>query len=186
MPRLAFFEPALSVPLRPRRWRLPVLSALFLLADLGAAALAQQVTQAQKDAIKSACRSDFMAQCSGVAPGGKEALDCLQQHVASLSSACQQAVNAIGGAQSTAPAKPPSSTSEMPPTGTGAAPAAGGQAMPAFSRRQEMMIAREACGVDFRTHCGTVPLGGGRGIACLRENMNHLSPGCRKVLNSGL
>jgi len=31
-----------------------------------------------------------------------------------------------------------------------------------------------------------VPLGGGRGIACLRENMQRLSPGCQKVLAHGL
>jgi hypothetical protein len=34
------------------------------------AAAAQQPTAAQQSAIKSACRSDFMAQCSGVSPGG--------------------------------------------------------------------------------------------------------------------
>ena len=45
---------------------------LVLLHDQGAA---QQPTEAQRDAIRAACRSDFMADCSGVEPGGKEAFE---------------------------------------------------------------------------------------------------------------
>ena len=40
-----------------------------------------QVTSAQQSAIKASCRSDFMAKCSGVTPGGKDALACLQKNV---------------------------------------------------------------------------------------------------------
>ncbi len=36
-----------------------------------------------------------MAQCSGVTPGGVEALTCLQQHSGSLRPACRKAVSAI-------------------------------------------------------------------------------------------
>jgi hypothetical protein len=35
-----------------------------------------------------------MSKCSGVTPGGKDALLCLQKNVASLSPACQTAVSA--------------------------------------------------------------------------------------------
>ncbi|MDE1991117.1 MAG: hypothetical protein KGI75_01375, partial [Rhizobiaceae bacterium] len=63
----------------------------LLLLSVGMAH-AQQPTDAQRNAIKSACRSDFMAQCSGVQPGGMAALTCLQQHSASLSPSCQSAV----------------------------------------------------------------------------------------------
>ncbi|MBY3048002.1 hypothetical protein [Rhizobium leguminosarum] len=145
---------------------------------------AHQPTQAQRNAVKSACQRDFMAQCSGVTPGGTEALSCLQQHNAALSAPCQQAVAALGGS-----------------TGGGSAgstPAGGGAAatvattpapramMPAFSPREELMVLRETCGSDFRALCRMVPLGGGRGIACLRDNLQRVSPACHRVLTSGL
>jgi hypothetical protein len=53
-----------------------------------------QVTAEQQSAIRANCRGDFMSKCSGVTPGGKEALQCLQKNVAALSSGCQTAVNA--------------------------------------------------------------------------------------------
>ena len=68
-------------------------------------AIAQQPTQAQRDAIRAACRSDFMANCASVQPGGKEALECLLRNEAKLSGPCRSAVNAIAGpAASPAPA----------------------------------------------------------------------------------
>ncbi len=139
---------------------------------------AAQPTEAQRDAVKSACRSDFMAQCSGVTPGGAAALSCLQQHSARLSAPCQQAVAAIG-------------TAGAPAAGAGAAaaaapPATRPAAMPDFSPREEVMIVRESCGPDFRAFCRMVPIGGGRVIACLRDNLQRVSPACHKVLTSGL
>ena len=52
-------------------------------------ALAQAPSQAQRDAIKSQCRSDYMAHCSSVPPGGEASLQCLQKNMSSLSSSCQ-------------------------------------------------------------------------------------------------
>ncbi|MGE3693546.1 MAG: hypothetical protein AB7F98_19390 [Novosphingobium sp.] len=66
---------------------------------------AQAPTKAQQDAIRSNCRSDFMANCSSVTPGGREALECLMKHKASLSGGCQGALNAIS-APAPAAAKP--------------------------------------------------------------------------------
>lgn len=155
-----------------------VLPAICLIGLFGGAALAQQPTAAQQNAIKSACRSDFMAQCSGVQPGGQAALSCLQQHSSALSSGCQQALSALGSSKSA-----PAATTTAP---TAAAPAATAPAAaPSFTPREEMAIAREECGPDFRTLCRTVALGAGRGIACLRQNMSRLSPGCQKVLSAG-
>lgn len=138
-------------------------------APAAGAQTAAQPTEAQRDAVKSACRSDFMAQCSGVTPGGAAALSCLQQHSARLSAPCQQAVAAIGAAGA-------------PAAGAGAATAA----MPVFSPREEMMIVRETCGPDFRAFCRMVPIGGGRVISCLRDNLQRVSPACHRVLTSGL
>ena len=49
------------------------------LSIVGASGIAgAQPTPAQQNAIRQNCRSDFMAHCSGVTPGGAEALACLQ------------------------------------------------------------------------------------------------------------
>jgi hypothetical protein len=131
-------------------------------------------TQAQQSAIRSACQSDFRANCAGVQPGGSAALACLQQHMASLSASCQKALSAVGGGAAAAPA------GTAPPAA--AQPATMARPPVALTPRQEIMIVRQTCGPDFRRLCGTVPLGGGRGIACLRANAASLSPGCQSAL----
>ena len=159
----------------------------FSLGLLGAAsASGQQPTQAQKNAVRSACRSDYMAHCASVPTGGKASLECLQQNMASLSTACQSAVNAIAGGGAAAPA------AEQPPAAPAAAAAAPPPAeanapppqreFPPMSPRQEMAILRWSCGPDFRALCGDVPPGGGRIVACLRDNAPSLSPRCRRAL----
>jgi hypothetical protein len=86
-------------------------------------AAAQQPTQAQRDAIRAACRSDFMANCSGVQPGGRDALECLQRNLGKLSAACQSAVTALVGALAPAPAAP-AATAPTPPPAAATPPAA--------------------------------------------------------------
>src|SRR5215218_6031110 len=81
--------------------RLTTLAALGLC--LSAMSASAQPTQAQRDAIRSSCRSDYMANCSSVTPGGAEALQCLQSHMSKLSSACQGAVKAISPPAAPAP-----------------------------------------------------------------------------------
>ncbi|TBY67163.1 hypothetical protein E0H51_33555 [Rhizobium leguminosarum bv. viciae] len=145
---------------------------------------AHQPTQAQRSAVKSACQRDFMAQCSGVTPGGTEALSCLQQHNAALSAPCQQAVAALGGSAGGGSAgSTPASGGAAATVATTPAPRA---MMPAFSPREELMILRETCGSDFQALCRVVPLGGGRAMACLRDNLQRVSPACHRVLTSGL
>lgn len=70
-------------------------AALFATAT---SAFAQAPTETQKSAIRSACRSDFMAHCASVTPGGVEAYQCLQSHMSSLSAGCQTAVRAVAPA----------------------------------------------------------------------------------------
>jgi hypothetical protein len=74
--------------------------------------------------LRLACRADDQAHCSSVAPGGVASLACLQQHAASLSGACQQALQAVAGAGA-APAK---SAGAARPPGTAAAVARPGAA----------------------------------------------------------
>ncbi len=84
-----------------------VVSALGIALAAGGARA--QPTDAQKSAIKSSCRSDYMANCMSVRPGGKEAIDCLRSHLATLSPACQSAVNAL------TPKPPPAAAAPPPP-----------------------------------------------------------------------
>jgi len=108
-------EPGMkALPCTPLRVAVHV--ALLIAGSLGTAhlAVAQEPTPDQQSAIRSNCRSDFMANCSGVPRGGKEAMQCL--NVAKLSSGCQQAVKAVMPAP---PAKPPA----PPVTAAPAAPA---------------------------------------------------------------
>jgi Cysteine rich repeat len=186
------------------------LAALFALIATGLTVLidpaaAQQPTTAQRDAVRSACRSDYEAHCASVPTGGKPALMCLQKNMASLSPDCQKAVNAIGKSSAAPAAAPKPSTAApsaaAPPAqaATGAAPApaappSGGAATqatvgaapmappPALTPRQELRLVRLSCGTDYRTYCGNVPLGGGRVAQCLRANAASLSPNCQSAL----
>ena len=55
-------------------------AALIAAAVIGLAspAQAQRPSEEQLNAVRSSCRFDFLANCSGVPRGGKEALDCLR------------------------------------------------------------------------------------------------------------
>lgn len=56
-------------------WFIMALLSVGLLTDAASA----QPTPEQQSAIRNNCRSDFMSKCSGVTPGGKDALMCLQK-----------------------------------------------------------------------------------------------------------
>ena len=83
------------------------LAGLCLLAGPAAA----QPSKVQQDAIRNHCRSDFMANCMSVKPGGAEALQCLERDMAKLSQACRGAVTALRPP----PAPPPARAASPPP-----------------------------------------------------------------------
>ena len=89
-------------------------AAAFVLAALSHSAHAQ-VTAAQQSAMRANCRSDFMSHCSGVTPGGEDALACLQKNVESLSPGCQAAVRATLPPPTQAVAPPPPATHAAAP-----------------------------------------------------------------------
>ncbi len=177
-------------------------SACVVLLLSAAPALAEP-TQAQIAAIRSSCPSDYRAYCSDVPTGGSAALECLRKNLASLSAACQTAVNAAGGAPSAAPAKPPAATSTAAPAAPSAAtpalPAATAAPAPAapkaatpqaapqgayrqMSLREELRVIREACGPDYRALCAGERPGQGRIADCLRANAASLSGPCKAAL----
>jgi hypothetical protein len=145
---------------------LPCLSALAL-AALTAGAQAQ-LSSAQQSALKSSCRSDFMSHCSGVTPGGRDALACLQKNVARLSPACQGAVRAT---------LPPPAAAKRAPTARSAAAAPA--ARPTAAQQKAL---KASCRSDFMSHCSGVKPGGQEALACLQGNAQRLSPACRKAV----
>lgn len=109
---------------------------------IAAPAFAQAPNDAQRAAIRSACRSDYIAHCSSVPPGGAESLQCLQNNMSSLSASCKTAVNAVqppaaAPARTDAPATapkadaPPAEPAKPAATAAPAAPAAAATAAPA-------------------------------------------------------
>ena len=106
-------------------------SVAVLLLLIGPGARAQQPSQDRIAAIRASCRSDFMANCSGVTPGGKDALECLKRNLAKLSGSCKTAVIAITPAAAVpatatvAPAPAPSPPAAVtPPASSSMKPAA--------------------------------------------------------------
>jgi len=134
-------------------------------------------TAQQKAAVRAACRSDFMSHCSGVQPGGAEALQCLKRNETQLSAACRSAVAAIGGGPGAAGAP-----SGAPPATAAPAVAPLGP-MPMLRPREALAIV-QICGVEVRSLCAGVPFGGGRIISCLAANASSLSPSCYGALSA--
>ncbi|ACK50074.1 conserved hypothetical protein [Methylocella silvestris BL2] len=48
----------------------------------------------------------------------------------------------------------------------------------------EIGAIRAACSSDYRAHCADVPPGGSAALACLRQNLASLSPGCQSAVNA--
>jgi hypothetical protein len=92
---------------------------------------AQDVTEAQKSAIRSNCRSDFMSKCSSVTPGGTEAFQCLKKNEATLSGGCRAAVDAIKLPGAAAPAPAPAAAAPAAPAPAASAPKPAEPAKPA-------------------------------------------------------
>jgi hypothetical protein len=141
-------------------------------------------SSAQVAAIRSACRSDYMAHCASVPTGGAAALSCLQQNKSRLSAGCQQAVNAAGGGASGTNATAAPATGGAPAETATAAPAAAPMMLRQMRPREVLFVLRSSCGGDVRALCGGVPPGGGRIVECLASQAASLSPGCHEVLAS--
>ena len=149
----------------------PLLAAVTFAA--GTPAFSQAPTEAQRAAIKSECRSDYIAHCSSVPPGGAASLQCLQKNMSSLSSNCQSAVRAVE-APAAAPAKPAETAAPK-----AAAPAAAGQPSSA-----QISAIRSACRSDYPKVCAGVPTGGAPALQCLEKNKAKLSAGCEKAVSA--
>lgn len=159
-------------------------------------ALAQAPSQAQRDAIKSECRSDYVAHCSSVPPGGEASLQCLQKNMSSLSSGCQSAVRAVETpaaatakpADTAAPkaATPPAAATAAPKTAEPktAEPKAAAASPAAQPTSAQVSTIRSACRSDYPKVCAGVPTGGAPALQCLERNKAKLSAGCEKAVSA--
>jgi hypothetical protein len=168
----------------------PWLSVAAILAT-AAPAFAQAPSQAQRDAIKSQCRSDYIAHCSSVPPDGEASLQCLQKNMSSLSSSCQSAVRAVEApaAATAKPAETAAPKAAAPAAVTTAAPKAAepkaAAAAPAGQPTSAQISAiRSACRSDYPKVCAGVPTGGAPALQCLEKNKAKLSAGCEKAVSA--
>src|SRR6476620_8816654 len=165
----------------------PWLSVVAILAT-PAPASAQAPNQAQRDAIKSQCRSDYIAHCSSVPPGGEASLQCLQKNMSSLSSACQGAVRAVeapaAAAPKAAPAAAAPAAAAKPATETVAAPKAASSTVAKQPSGAQASAIRSACRSDYPKVCAGVPTGGAPALQCLEKNKAKLSAGCEKAVSA--
>ena len=76
-----------------------------------------QPSEAQINAVKQNCRSDFISNCRSVKPGGPEAIQCLKEKA--TSPGCKAALSALGGAPAQAA---PSAPAQHAPPPAAAAP----------------------------------------------------------------
>ncbi len=169
---------------------------------------AQAPTEAQKSAVRSACRSDYMKHCSSVTPGGVEAIQCLAKNMSSLSGGCQSAVRAIEAAAAPKPEAAPAAAKTEPapaapkteaaPPKAEAAPAAAPAAKPAAAApapktaaakqpsSAQVAAIKSACRADYPKVCASVPPGGAPAIECLEKNKAKVSPACEKAVTAAV
>jgi len=172
----------------------PVLVALLATAMFATAApaLAQAPTEAQREAIKSECRNDYIAHCSSVPPGGEASLQCLQKNMSSLSSGCAGAVRAVEAPAAAAPkteAAPAAAKTEPAPATATTKPAAvttAPKAAPMAKQPSSAQVSaiRSACRADYPKVCAGVPTGGAPALQCLEKNRSKVSAACEKAISA--
>lgn len=185
-----------------------VASMAAIMFAVSTAAFSQAPTDAQRSAIKSQCRSDYIAHCSSVPPGGEASLQCLQKNMASLSAGCQTAVRAVeppaapkaeaapaaepktelATAPKTEPA-PAAAAAKPAETATAPAPKAAAAATSAATGARKPSSAqiaaiRSSCRADYPKVCAGVPTGGAAALSCLDKNKAKVSASCQQALNA--
>ena len=167
-------------------------AALFAAAT---PALSQGPSEAQREAVKSQCRSDYMAHCSSIPPGGEASVQCLAKNMSSLSAGCASAVRAVQAAAApktepapaaAAPAKESAPAATAKPATETAAPKAAASPAASTTAKQptsaQISAIRSACRSDYPKVCAGVPTGGAPALQCLEKNKAKLSAGCEKAV----
>jgi hypothetical protein len=166
-----------------------LLAAAFALTTQ---AFAQAPSEAQREAIKSNCRSDYIAHCSSIPPGGAASLECLQKNMGSLSASCASAVRAVEAPAAAAPkSEPKSEKAEEPKTEPKAEaketkPAAEPKAVSTSKKPSQAQISaiKSACRSDYMKVCAGVPTGGAPALECLEKNKSKVSASCARAVTA--
>jgi hypothetical protein len=187
-----------------------VASMAAIMFAVSTAAFSQAPTDAQRGAIRSQCRSDYIAHCSSVPPGGEASLQCLQKNMASLSAACQSAVRAVEPPaapkaeaapasepkteSATAPQTEPAPSTAAKPAEAAPAPkaaetpAAAPKAAAGTSAKKpgsaQIAAIRSSCRADYPRVCAGVPTGGEAALSCLEKSKAKVSASCQQALNA--
>jgi outer membrane biosynthesis protein TonB len=171
-----------------------LLAAAFALTTQ---AVAQAPSEAQREAIKSNCRSDYIAHCSSIPPGGAASLECLQKNMGSLSASCASAVRAVEAPAAEPKSEPKSEKAEEPKaepkseaktepkseakeTKPAAEPKAAGVAKK--PSQAQISAIKSACRSDYMKVCAGVPTGGAPALECLEKNKSKVSGACAKAV----
>jgi hypothetical protein len=169
-------------------WALP---ATVMLVGLEPA-LAQAPSDAQRNAIRSECRSDYEAHCASIPPGGAASLQCLQQNMSSLSSGCQSAVRAVEPSAApkaeSAPAPAKADSPPAKPVAETAAPQSTPKATAVAPAKKpssaQLAAIRSACRSDYQKVCAGVPTGGSAALQCLENSKSKVSAPCQQAVNA--
>ena len=170
--------------------RAATLGAVMTAAILAtvAPAFSQAPTQAQRDAIKSQCRSDYMAHCSSVPPGGEASLQCLQKNMSSLSRAAKARCARWKRRQRRRRLNPRRRRPRLRPLRRPRpqSPRLQCRQRPSTAAKQptsaQISAIRSACRSDYPKVCAGVPTGGAPALQCLEKNKAKLSPACEKAV----
>jgi hypothetical protein len=159
-----------------------LVTAIFMVAT---PACSQAPTDAQRNAIRSECRSDYQAHCASIPPGGEASLQCLQKNMSSLSSGCQTAVRAV---EAPAAAAPKAESAAMAKPAETAVPAAAPKAAASTAAKKpsdaQVAAIRSACRSDYQKVCAGVPTGGAPALQCLEKNKAKVSAPCQQAVNA--
>jgi hypothetical protein len=168
----------------------PIAAVMFAAV---APAFSQAPTDAQRNAIRSECRSDYEAHCASIPPGGAASLQCLQSNMSSLSSGCQTAVRAVEApaapkAESAPAAAPKTESAPAAATATPAVETAAPKAAASTPAKKpssaQVAAIRSACRTDYQKVCAGVPTGGAPALQCLEKNKSKLSGNCQQAVNA--
>jgi cysteine rich repeat protein len=176
-----------------KRTAAPLATILF---GLTMPVFSQAPTDAQRNAIRSECRSDYEAHCASIPPGGAASLQCLQKNISSLSPGCQTAVRAVEApaapkaesapAAPKAESAPPAAAPARPAAETAPPPAAKAAASTTAKKPTSAQAAaiRSACRSDYQKVCAGVPTGGSAALQCLEKNKSNVSAPCQQAVGA--
>ncbi|MBV1696652.1 MAG: hypothetical protein KGP27_19495 [Hyphomicrobiales bacterium] len=168
-------------------------AGLAAMAALALSVTVMRPAAAQQDVAAgiAACRGDVKQFCAGVEPGAGRLVKCLGDNAAKLTPACADVVRARTAATPAQGQQAQAQPAPGQPAPTPPAPAPGQQGQAPTSPPPPPAAAApaadrpmQACRGDVATLCKGIEGGGGKRLACLRENRAKVTPACGAALDA--